>query len=85
MLSELLSFLVCLCICPEPTPYVIVDRIEGQYAVVEAGDEFADLPLVVMPTDVAEGDLLQIVHVAPAVQRRREAFVEALQRRMAGE
>jgi hypothetical protein len=43
------------------TSVVIIDRIEGAYAVVEAPDgSFHDVPLVMLPSDVHEGDALSL-------------------------
>lgn len=36
----------------------IVDRLEGDVAVVEEGDLFVRLPLSILPADVREGDVL---------------------------
>lgn len=36
-------------------PLLVVDRIEGEYAVLTDGRTLADVPLAWLPADVAEG------------------------------
>lgn len=44
---------------------VVVDRIEGDYAVIEAGDETVAFPLAALPPGVKEGDKLTITNGSP--------------------
>ena len=39
---------------------ITVDRIEGDYAVLEVGDEMVDFPLKELPKEVKEGDRLEV-------------------------
>jgi len=45
----------------EPPPQVVVDRIEGSFAVIELERETADVPLVLLPSNLREGESLVIV------------------------
>lgn len=38
----------------------IVDRIEGDYALIELGDEIIDYPLNKLPSSIKEGDIIEI-------------------------
>lgn len=40
---------------------MVIDRIEGEYAVVEKDGEMVDIPLYMLPEDVREGDVLKIL------------------------
>ena len=40
---------------------MVIDRIEGEYAVVEKDGEMVDIPLYMLPEDVREGDILKIL------------------------
>lgn len=52
---------------------LIVDRIEEHYAVVELGTrEFANLPIVFLPSGAKEGDVLQIEINRSATEDRRQ-------------
>lgn len=39
----------------------IVDRLEGDYAVVEYFDKVLNLPKVFLPAEVREGDVLDVI------------------------
>jgi len=39
---------------------ITVDRIEGDYAVLEVGDEMVDFPVKELPENVKEGDRLEV-------------------------
>jgi len=39
---------------------ITVDRIEGEYAVLEIGDEMFDVPIEDLPEGIKEGDRLEI-------------------------
>jgi hypothetical protein len=41
---------------------VVIDRIEGDYAVLEAGDDMVDFPLAALPPGVKEGGKLTIMN-----------------------
>jgi hypothetical protein len=40
---------------------LIIDRFEGSYAVVEAGDEMVNIPRSLLPIGAKEGDSLRLV------------------------
>ena len=46
---------------------LVVDRIEGDTAVLELGDQLFDVPLAILPL-IKEGDQVQIVRVDNAVR-----------------
>ena len=54
---------------------VIIDRFEGDFAVVELPDgSFADLPRALVPAGAGEGSVLRIeTDAAETEKRRREA------------
>lgn len=59
---------------PDPVTVVVVDRIEGPFAVVEAPNgEMVDIPLSELPPDVDEGDLVvcRLDREEPIARRRR--------------
>lgn len=39
----------------------IVDRLEGDYAVIEYFDKILNLPKVFLPVEVREGDVLDVI------------------------
>jgi hypothetical protein len=39
----------------------VVDRIEGDYAVIEYFDKALNLPRVFLPMEVSEGDVLDVI------------------------
>jgi len=45
----------------EPPPQVVVDRIQGSFAVIELERETVDVPLVLLPSNLREGESLVIV------------------------
>ncbi len=56
---------------------VIIDRLEGEFAVVELSDgRMAQLPRVLVP-EGREGDVVNIT-IDPAERQKREATVQAL-------
>ena len=54
---------------------IVVDRIEGDYAVVELGGRRVDVPLAELPAGVREGDQLtfQVLAAAPDAASLEEA------------
>ena len=64
----------------------IIDRIEGDTAVVEITDEFADMKISELPKDAKEGDVLVLVDGVYAVDkeatRKRKAAIRARLRRL---
>ncbi|MBE6848641.1 MAG: DUF3006 domain-containing protein [Ruminococcus sp.] len=58
---------------------IIIDRIEGDYAVVEAGEQMLHIAIAELPQEAAEGDILTqtesgwLIDVQ-ATQARREAM-----------
>lgn len=59
---------------------MVVDRIEGDYAVVEKEGNMVDIPLYMLPEEVTEGDILRlldgeyIIDNETAVERKEELF-----------
>ena len=55
--------------------YIVIDRFEGNFAVVELPDGgLADLPRALVPADAGEGSVLRIeTDAAETEKRRREA------------
>lgn len=54
--------------------YCIVDRVEGDYAVIEYGDKVFSFPLELLPMHVKEGDVLDFkvtMDVIKTVERRK--------------
>jgi len=39
----------------------IVDRVEGDYAIIEYNDKMLNLPKVFLPKEVREGDMLDVI------------------------
>lgn len=50
----------------------IVDRIEGDYAVIEMPDKsMVNLPLSIFPNELKEGDVIKIIIDNQATQERK--------------
>lgn len=65
---------------------IIIDRIEGDYAILEAEEEMLQIAVSELPAEAGEGDILTLTDAgwmvdAAATQERREALA-ALRRRM---
>jgi hypothetical protein len=56
---------------------IVVDRIEGDQAVLDVGGRTVDVPLAVLPEGVREGDRLTFV-VAPADTSEADARLARL-------
>jgi len=57
----------------------VIDRFEGQWAVIEYGRETFNLPRKMLPTDAKEGDLLNInISVDRTETRKREQEITKL-------
>lgn len=57
----------------------VIDRFEGQWAVIEYGRETFNLPRKMLPTDAREGDLLNInISVDRTETRKREQEITKL-------
>lgn len=57
---------------------VIIDRFEGDYAVVELENRsMADLPQILIPLEAKEGDTLEII-IDQNETRRRKKRIERL-------
>ena len=62
---------------PKPgNEMIVVDRIEGDRAVLEADGRLLDFPLGALPPGTSEGDVLQI-SIDPDRTRKRKARGEA--------
>jgi len=69
---------------------IIVDRIEGEYAVLEIAGTLVDVPLSALPAGAQEGDHLTLTPIAgdssaTAVQQDTVERVERLQAMDSGE
>ncbi|MBT3219304.1 MAG: DUF3006 domain-containing protein [Proteobacteria bacterium] len=61
---------------------IVVDRIEGDLAVLEVGNSLVDWPLKALPPEVAEGTCLTIeIQVDPSDTRAAEERLARLRRR----
>ena len=57
----------------------VIDRFEGQWAVIEYGRETFNLPRKMLPSDAREGDLLNInISVDRTETRKREQEITKL-------
>jgi len=57
----------------------VIDRFEGQWAVIEYGRETFNLPRKMLPTDAREGDVLNInISVDRTETRMREQEITKL-------
>jgi len=57
----------------------VIDRFEGQWAVIEYGRETFNLPRKMLPTDAREGDVLNInISIDRAESRKREREITKL-------
>ncbi|MBM4365511.1 MAG: DUF3006 domain-containing protein [Deltaproteobacteria bacterium] len=59
---------------------IVVDRIEGDRAVLVAGDESFSLPVALLPAGTREGDVLALVRDDAATVGRREDAAARLER-----
>ena len=62
---------------------IIIDRIEGQRAILEVGEEFIEVPITILPTGAKEGDSLALTpspgdSSATAAQQETVELVERL-------
>ncbi len=69
---------------------IIIDRIEGEYAVVEAEEEMLQICISELPVEAGEGDILVQTENgwtvdAEATQARREALAARRRRMLDGE
>ena len=51
---------------------MIVERIENNIAIIEVDDNYIELPLSVLPNEVFEGDVLQIIVDKDATINRKK-------------
>lgn len=65
------------------SPLFIIDRFEGDWAVIEYGRQTFDFPRAQLPADAAPGDVLVIsAQVDRETTTRRRAEIEALAKRV---
>lgn len=57
----------------------VVDRIEGDFAVIEFGDSFIDVPLSSFKEEVKEGDVLNLVVDKEETEKRMNKASQLLQ------
>jgi hypothetical protein len=53
-------------------PSLIVDRIEGEIAIIECGNQRFELPIYALPSEIKEGDGLEI-QISVTDQKQNEA------------
>ena len=59
---------------------VIIDRIEGKYAVVELEDGNAvDMPVLLLPEGAKEGDTIEITVNSGDTRKRKERIEEMVE------
>ncbi len=54
---------------------IVVDRIEGNKVIIEIDNEFAELPISLFPSEVSEGDIIEMdikINVEETDKRRKE-------------
>ena len=51
---------------------LIIDRFEGEFAVVETDTGFINIPRAEIPADAREGDILELVIDSSNTETRRE-------------
>ena len=57
----------------------IIDRFEGDYAVVEYGDkQYCNLPRALVPADAREGDTLKLSKITTDRKERIENLMDSL-------
>ncbi len=65
---------------------IIIDRIEGEYAVVEIDGEMQEIELAILPKGVAEGDVLKVADAGYELdnqaKKQRQAALFAKQRNL---
>ena len=60
---------------------MILDRIEGETAVLELKDgSYVKLPAVLLPADAKEGDVLRLTVDSEATQARKQGIKEKMHR-----
>ena len=64
---------------------IIIDRFEGELAIVECNGDFFEIPQALLPKDSSEGDLLHISVSKPNNFSEAEAQLERLRERDTGE
>lgn len=69
---------------------IIIDRIEGEFAILEVEEEMQQIAVSELPAGAAEGDILVQTETgwaidAEAVQARREALAARRRRMLEGE
>lgn len=58
---------------------IILDRFEGDYAVVElAANRFCNLPRALVPAEAKEGDILEITKITCAPNAAAETLIQNL-------
>ena len=51
---------------------LIIDRFEGNYAIIEVDDEFINIPKSFIPTNAKEGDVLRLVIDESVTSNRKQ-------------
>lgn len=58
----------------------VIDRLEGDYAVVEYGGTMLNLPKAFLPIDIIEGDVLDVIITVD--EKRKEELRESADKLM---
>ena len=51
---------------------LIIDRFEGDYAVIEVNDEFINIPKSTIPKEAKEGDVLRFIIDSDETAKRKQ-------------
>ena len=62
----------------------IIDRFEGEYAIIESDGVTFDVPLCALPDGVAEGDVISVCADREATKERSE-HINSLMNKLFGE
>lgn len=57
---------------------MIVEKIEGNLAVIEVDNQFITLPLSILPSEVSEGDVLKLVIDKETTDLRKKVISDKL-------
>jgi len=62
----------------------IIDRFEGEYAVIECGDKRFDVPKYALPEGAREGDVITL-GIDPCETKKRSEHIDSLMNKLFGE
>jgi len=55
---------------------LIIDRFEGEFAIVESGEQTFEIPTFALPSTVQEGDVIKIIINKDATKKLKEEIDE---------